>query len=115
MAAAFELRRSEKHLSVNWLEYFCGKDLSATIERVREVFRSRSYHVRPNGRFAVLNVGAAKVAVLEAFERVLRIEHMPSDDDESHAGILGYTADDLDVTVELTALVTSRDVHPTVA
>ena len=78
MSAAFGLRQGEDYLSVNWLEYFGETDLSAAVERVREVFRSKDFQVRPNGRFAVLNVGAAKIAVHEAAKRALSIDHLPS-------------------------------------
>ena len=63
-----------------------------------------------NGLFAVLNVGAARAAICDAD---LRIEHMPTGDDCSHAGI--YTRESLDIAVELQALVAaSVDVHPAV-
>ena len=114
MANAFSLRQGENHLSVNWLEYFNETELNAAVERVREVFRSKDFQVRPNGRFAVMNVGAAKTAAHEAVGRTLNIDHLPLSDDESHAGILGYTSEDLAVAIELAALVTSQDVHPAV-
>lgn len=114
MVNAFGLRQGEDHLSVNWLEYFDETELNAAVERVREVFRSKDFQVRPNGRFAVMNVGAVKTAVHEAVGRTLNIDHLPLSDDPSHAGILGYSSEDLAVTVELAALVTSQDVHPAV-
>ena len=111
MSAAFIPRQSEDYLSVNWLEYFCETELNAAVERVREVFRSKDFQVRPNGRFAVLNVGAVKTAVYEAVGRTLNIDHLPLSDDQSHAGILGYASEDLAVAIELAALVTSQDAH----
>ena len=114
MVNAFSLRQGEDHLSVNWLEYFDETELNAAVERVREVFRSKDFQVRPNGRFAVMNVGAAKTAAHEAVGRTLNIDHLPLSDDESHAGILGYTSEDLAVAIELAALVTSQAVHPAV-
>lgn len=115
MVNAFSLRQGEDHLSVNWLEYFDETELNAAVERVRGVFRSKGFQVRPNGRFAVLNVGVAKTAVHEAVGRTLNIDHLPLSDDESHAGILGYTSEDLAVAIELAALGTSQDVHPAVS
>ena len=112
--AFFTPRQGEEYLSVNWLEYFGETNLPAAVERVREVFRGKNYQVRPNGRFAVLNVGAAKTAVREGVDRSLRINHLPLVDDESHSGILGYTSQDLAVAVELRALVTRQDVHAAV-
>lgn len=114
MVNAFGLRQSEDHLSVNWLEYFDEIELNAAVERVREVFRSKDFQVRPNGRFVVMNVGAAKTAVHEAGGRTLNIDHLPLSDDPSHAGIIGYSSEDLTVAVELAALVTSQDVYPAV-
>ena len=111
MASAFALRTGEKHLSTNWLEYFAEPDLSGAVQRVRAAFRNKGYKLRSQGRFAVLNVGAAKTAALESAGKTLRIDHMPLNNDPSHAGILGYTADDLSVAVELKALVRVRDVH----
>ncbi len=113
-AAAFELRPNEDHLSVNWLEYFGSRDLGTAVERVREAFRRKGYQLRRNGRFAVVGVGAAKTAVAEAVGRPGRVEHLPLSDDESHAGIFGYAADDLAVAVELRARVRREQVYPAV-
>ena len=112
MAAAFELRPGEEHLSVNWLEYFDTRDLGATVECVREAFRRKRYRIRRNGKFVVVSVGAALAAVAETVGRRGRVEHMPLEDDESHAGLFGYTADDLAVAVELRILIQREDVHP---
>lgn len=112
MAAAFELRPTEHHLSVNWLEYFDSPHLGAAVERVREAFRRKGYGLRRNGRFAVLGIGEAKSAVAEAIGHLGRVEHLPVDDDESHAGLFGYTADDLAVAVELRVRVRREHVHP---
>ena len=114
MPAAFQLRKGESYVSVNWLEYFGATNLSAAVERVSEVFRNKGYGLRPNGRFAVLNVGAAKMAVHESTSLLLSIDHLPLDDDQSHAGIFGYPPEDLAVALELAALVGSKDVHPAV-
>ena len=112
MAAAFELRPGEEHLSVNWLEYFDTRDLGAAVECVREAFRRKRYRIRRNGKFVVVSVGAAFAAVAETVGRRGRVEHMPLEDDESHAGLFGYTADDLAVAVELRTLIQREDVHP---
>ena len=84
LPAAFLPRKGERYLSVNWLEYFDKADLGDAIEEVREVFRRKGYKVKSNGRFAVLEIGAAKAA-----GDTLSIKHLPSINDESHAGILG--------------------------
>ena len=111
LTSAFELRNGENYLSTNWLEYFDEPDLSSAVQCVRDAFHNKDYALRPQGRFAVLNVGAAKAAVLEATGKTLRIDHLPLNDDQSHVGIFGYTADDLVVAVELKALVRDQDVH----
>ena len=76
------------------------------------MFREKNFALRPNGRFAVLNVGAVKTAVYEGVGYSLRFDHLPFDGDQSHAGIFGYTADDLAVAAELAVLVAPEDVHP---
>ena len=114
MASAFQLRSGEQHLSVNWLEHGGTRDVEAAIQQVRSGFVSRRYRLRGNGRFAVLNVGVAKTTVRHALGHSLSIDHIPHDDDQSHAGIHGYASDDLAVAVELTALLSKRSVHPAV-
>ena len=112
MVSAFELKKEgEEYLSVNWLEYFDAPDRAAAVNEVRRAFLDKGYGLRKNGRFAVFNVGAAKTAVREGAGRTLRIDHVPLDDDLSHAGVFGYTEDDFAVAVELKALVNYRDVY----
>ena len=111
MASAFALRNEENYLSINWLEYFGEPNLSDAVQRVRAAFRNKRYKLRPQGRFVVLHVGAAKTAVLDATGKTLRIDNLPFKDDPSHAGILGYSSDDLMVALELKALVRDRDVY----
>lgn len=114
MAAAFELRPAEDHLSVNWLQYLDASDLTAAVERVREVFRHKGYRLGRNGKFAVVGVGPALSAVAEVIGQRGRVEHLPLEDDESHAGLFGYGADDLAVAVELRVLVRPEHVHPAI-
>ena len=113
-AAAFEIRPGEEYLSVNWLEYFDTPDPGAAVGRIRAAFRHKGYRVRPNGRFAVVNVGAALTAVAEVVGRRGRVDHIPLEDDESHAGLFGYSADDLVAAVELRALIRPEHVYPAV-
>ena len=112
MASAFELRQGEEYLSVNWLEYFNSPDRATAVDAVRKVFSEKGFRLRQNGRFAVFNVGEATIAVREGVGRSLIIEHLPLDDDGSHAGVFGYTEDDFAVAVELKALVSYQDIHP---
>lgn len=112
MAVAFTLRHGEDHLSVNWLERLGEPDLEAAVDHVRAVFRAKGYRVKPSGGFAVLNVAAVKAAVLRIVNRPARVEHLPLDNDESHSGVFGYTADDLAVAMAIKALVSLEDVFP---
>ena len=114
MAAAFELRAGEDHLSVNWLEYFGAQVPEAAVGHVRNAFAAKHYRLGRNGRFAVLNVGAATTAVSETVDGPARIEHLPVDNDESHSGVFGYAADDLAVAVAIKALVSAENVLPAV-
>ena len=107
--AAFQPRGGEHYISTNWLEFFKGADMATNLKHVRVAVGAKLTLSR-NGLFAVLNVGAARAAICDAD---LRIEHMPTGDDCSHAGI--YTRESLDIAVELQALVAaSVDVHPAV-
>ena len=111
MSAAFLPRQTEDYLSVNWLEYLSAANLSAAVDRVQEIFRRKGFRVRPIGRFSVLQVGAAQSATFETSQSDLSITHMPISDDQSHAGIFGFTSEDLVVAAALAALVTPEDVH----
>lgn len=104
----------EEYLSVNWLEFFGTADRETAIEYVREAFLAKGYRVRRNGRFLVLNVGAAKFAASQADGIDLSFAHMPLPDDESHSAISGLPDDDLDVATELKLLVTDADTFPTI-
>ena len=114
LASAFQLRSGEQHLSVNWLEHGGTRDVDGGMRTVRFGFVNRGYRLRGNGRFAVLNVGTAKTTVRQALGHSLSIDHLPLDDDQSHAGIHGYKSDDLAVAVELKALLSTEAVHPAV-
>ncbi len=65
LSAAFMPRQGEERFSVNWFEYFGGPALDTAIDRVRTVFWEKGFRVVRNGRFILLNVGAAKTAVHE--------------------------------------------------
>ena len=114
LASAFRLKAGEEYLSVNWLEYFRSAHLGAAVECVRKSFRRKGYGLRPNGRFAVLSVGSAKNAVAAAVGRSGRVEHLPLDNDPSHAGLFGDPSHDLAVAVELRALLQREHVHSAV-
>ena len=106
--AAFELRVRDSSLSVNWIEYF-GQNREFSLQEIRQVIQ---INLRPNGRFAVLGVAAAKEAVIAGGGSSPGVFSSPHRDDPSHASISGYTIDDFDVAVEPKALVSQQDVHP---
>lgn len=112
MVGAFQRRSGEPYLSVNWLEHSGTRDIAAATRAVSAEFLGRGYGLRRNGRFAVFNVGSAKGAVFQALGHSLSIDHMPLDDDQSHAGIHGYPPDDLAVAAIFKMLITRPSVHP---
>ena len=126
---AFHLRPiDEGTLSGNWLEYFtAGRvvvtrgDRKAAIAEVRGVIQmDLSY----DGLFAVLNVESLKRAIEAGGGQSPYVEHDPQSakpaegrrperpPDPSHALVYGYQVADLDVAVQLLALVRSDDVYP---
>ena len=104
MASAFAIRHGEDYLSVNWLEYFDSRP-GVAIYEVREALIGKAFQLRQGGRFAVLNVGVVKTAVKRHLGRSLHINHLPSKDDPSHAGVFGYAEVDFMVAAEMRALV----------
>ena len=93
MAAAFELRSKEGYLSVNWLEYFEARDFEAAADCVRSTFLEKGSRSRPNGTFAVLNVGSIDTVAKDTLIGLPRIKHLPVDDGKSHSGVFGNSAD----------------------
>ena len=81
LAAAFELRSKDDYLSVNWLEYFEARDLETAVDCVRSTFLEKGFRIRPNGAFAVLNVGSIETVVSDTLIGLLRIKRLPVDDD----------------------------------
>ncbi len=112
--SAFMLRTGEDHLSVNWLEYFGVLSRHTAVQRIREAFQSKDYRLGKSGQLAVLNVAAISNIAHEIAHGSLRVEHLPLEDDPSHAGILGYSADDFEIAVEIRAIVGREDVYPAV-
>ena len=100
---------------MNWLETLGAGSLDGAIGQVRALFLDSGFALRTNGRFAVLDVGAAKAVVRAEVGLSLRIEHDPLPVDPSHAGISGYAAHDLAVAVEVSALVSEEDTYPAIA
>lgn len=95
MPNAFLFRNGEDHLSVNWLEYLMAPDLDSAVDMVRKTFRQKGFEIKYRGLFVVLNVGDVKNAIHSVIEKAPRVEHLPLDNDASHAGISGYSAAEL--------------------
>ena len=96
----FVFNKPHEYLSVNWIEYLGERDLEAAVDAVCEVQRNK-ITVKPDGRIAVIGVGKAISAVLEADNQQLRIRHMPEPKDPSHSGISGYARGDYEVAATL--------------
>lgn len=116
----FRLRPSrldEAGLSVNWLEAF-EPPKTHQLSEVRRLFR---LSLRPNGRFAELDVGTTLHAVSEELS-TLRILHDPLDPadgfdaDPSHAEIVGLPPSDSDEAALVGDLIAESVVgmHPAV-
>ena len=127
---AFHLRPTDKDaLSVNWMEFFTqNKKVVTPSERglVIDQIRICIQMDRPlNGPFAILNVGVAKQAIVVGGGQSPNVWSTPQPakpaqgkrsakgPDPSHASVYGYTVDNnLDVAVQLLALVGPGDVFP---
>ena len=110
-------RPDETGLSVNWLEAFePGK-----VHQLGEVRRLCRLHLRPNGRFAEMNVGTVIREVAKELD-TLRIIHDPLeategfDADPSHAEIIGLPPGDSDQAVLVGDLIAEYviDMHPAI-
>ena len=84
-ANAFWIRPTEEYLSVNVLPGDLGVD--AGLAQIRRILAKKRYNTGPNGRFAVFNAGRVIRHTREYEGLDVRIEHMPSPDDPTHAGI----------------------------
>ena len=101
MSEAFQVRRNEDHLSVNWIEYLRARDLASAVDTVCRLLRGKGDQVKPGGRMAIIGVGMAVSAALDAANKSIRIKHMPRPGDESHSGIFGYTYGDYEIATAL--------------
>ena len=104
MTSAFAMRADEGHLPVNWLECFDPR-VEVAVNRVREALLEQDVQLRPNGRFALLDVGLVKAAVKRSLGRSLHINRLSRDGDPSGAAIIGDPDDGLMVAAEIKALV----------
>ena len=82
---AFWIRPTEEYLSVNVLPG--GLGVGVGLVQIRKILAKKGFNTSPNGRFAVYNTGRVIQYVRESRGVDVRIEHMPSPDDPTHAGI----------------------------
>ena len=82
---AFWIRPTEEYLSVNVLPGDLG--VEAGLVQIRKILAKKRFNTSPNGRFAVFNAGRVIQYVRESRGVDVRIKHMPSPDDPTHAGI----------------------------
>ena len=85
---AFELREGDDYLSVNWLEYFGKRTTEENIGEVRKVFVQKGFNVRRSGRFVILHVGSVR----SELGNIVRFEHRPERDDQSHSAMAGFAS-----------------------
>jgi len=104
MTSAFAMHDAGGHLAVNWLECFDPR-LEVAVNRVRDVLLEQGAPLRPNGRFALLDIGMVKAAVKRSLGRSLQINQLAADNDRSGAAIVGQPDDGLMVAAEIKALV----------
>lgn len=101
-ATAFLLRVGEEFLSVNWLEHL---SLANRDEEIAEVLRvlGTKRKVGATAKLALLNVGAARIAVREGTDNALEITclHEPENEppiDASHSGFYNLPLPDVEIT-----------------
>ena len=115
---ASEFVRDKDGVSVNWLEYFQGKTKK---EQLGEVRRLIQLTIRPNGRFAQLNVGDTRNHILVA-ARYLSFVHDPKaarpphEADLSHSLIGGLPPGDSPEAMLVADMITDciQELHPAV-
>ena len=110
---SFLPRSTDDYLSVNWLEYFKEPSFASAIVKIRDVFYSKQFNIKPDGKFAIINVQEIKFAGLSA-NRNLQIERKPFRGDKSHTGIIGYTEIDLEIAEDLACRVKPHELYPAV-
>ncbi len=112
--SAFQRRPSEIDASINRLQFFGLQDRSSAVECIRQEFRARDYKVRPNGRFVVFNVGAAKAAALKVGCYDLVFQYTPMPPVWSHSSILNLPDDPFEeraVAIAIKRLITKADTY----
>lgn len=112
-ATAYKPRPGETYLSVNWLEFFPGKDRDAALAEVRIALAGKR-KIGGTSRLAISNVGSMRAIVRQesAARSELTVRHEPEDEpgcpaDPSHSGVYGIPEDDMTVPELIAANVTN--------
>ena len=95
-ATAFQLRRNEDGLSVNWLEFLNCSSRENEIDEIRKIYSETFSSVGTRAKIAVLNVGGVREKVRSESPdgRNLDVLHDPETEDPSHSGIYNLKQDD---------------------
>jgi hypothetical protein len=94
LATAFYLRRNEKYLSVEWMEYFQQRTREDAIKKAAFIF-SEKLNVGSTAQMAILNVGNMCQHVHKQTARTIRVLHEPGKNDPAHAGIHDTAQDEM--------------------
>jgi GTPase len=103
-ATAFYLRRNEKYLSVEWLEYFQQHVKEDPVRKVASIFKKK-LNVGSTARMAVLNVSNMCHHVKTQTASTIRVLHEPGKNDPAHAGIHDTAQDEMIIAELITETV----------
>ena len=78
----------EEGLSANWVEWFRKSDPQNAVQPLREVFVEKGFTPGATSRFALLNVGGAKIAASKYATVAIVLD--AQSDDQSHSLVKGY-------------------------
>lgn len=90
---AFEMRPTEDFLSVTWCEYFDADDQSQ-LRCAIEAIRRSNFEVKKSACFCVANTTDVLVAIVQS-GRTGRAVYLPERDNPAHAGIYGFSPEDV--------------------
>lgn len=110
LTSAFTLRTNEEYLSVNWLEYYKNLGISQAIDRVRKVVQ-RKMNIKFQGRFVTMQVGMLKQIVSTKNKVPCDVIHLPTMNDESHSGVIGYNNHNRLGQSDIVRLIQRKDVY----
>jgi len=110
-ATAFMLRKNEKSLSVNWMEFLNCSSRGSEIIELQNIY-SRKLKAAASAIIGVLNVWEVREKVLtESLDRRnLEILHDPQLNDTSHSGIFNLKDDDILIAELILKIV--RETYP---